>query len=180
MIKFTRCPRSCKIKHQDIEFKTRRTQIIEIKEQDNGKIRKEQDKTNSENLPEYLRPFTHLFNKKKFEKLLEQREWDHKTNLMEEALRKLNAKAYIIIIKEEKALNQWLNKQLKAGLIMESKSRYVALCFYIPKKDSSSQLVQDYRKLNQVMIKDKTLLPLIGEVIDKLNEAKYFNKLDLI
>jgi len=30
------------------------------------------------------------------------------------------------------------------------------------------------------MIKDKTPLPLIGEVIDKLKEAKYFNKLDLI
>jgi len=41
-------------------------------------------------------------------------------------------------------------------------------------------LVQDYRKLNQVTIKDKTPLPLIGEVIDKLKEAKYFNKLDLI
>jgi len=41
-------------------------------------------------------------------------------------------------------------------------------------------LVQDYRKLNQVTIKDKILLPLIGEVIDKLKKAKYFNKLDLI
>ena len=41
-------------------------------------------------------------------------------------------------------------------------------------------MVQDYRKLNQVTIKDKTPLPLIGEVIDKLKEAKYFNKLDLI
>ena len=34
--------------------------------------------------------------------------------------------------------------------------------------------------MNQVTIKDKTPLPLIGEVIDKLKEAKYFNKLDLI
>ena len=42
------------------------------------------------------------------------------------------------------------------------------------------QLVQDYRKLNQVTIKDKMLLLLIGEVIDKLKKAKYFNKLDLI
>jgi len=41
-------------------------------------------------------------------------------------------------------------------------------------------LVQDYRKLNQVIIKDKTLLPLIGKVIDKLKEVKFFNKLDLI
>ena len=56
----------------------------------------------------------------------------------------------------------------------------MASCFYIPKKDGSLQLVQDYRKLNQVMIKDKTPLPLIGEVIDKLKEARYLNKLDLI
>ena len=83
-------------------------------------------------------------------------------------------------LKEEETLNQWLDEQLKVGLIVESKSRYVAPYFYIPKKDGSLQLVQDYKKLNQVMIKDKTLLPLIRKVIDKLKEAKYFNKLDLI
>ena len=99
---------------------------------------------------------------------------------MEEALRELNAKTYTMILKEEKALNQWLDKQLKAGLIVESKSRYIVPCFYIPKKDGSLQLVQDYRKPNQVTIKDKTPLSLIGEVIDNLKKAKYFNKLDLI
>ena len=83
-------------------------------------------------------------------------------------------------LKEEEAINQWLDEQLKAGLIVESKSRYMAPCFYIPKKDGSLRLVQDYRKLNQITIKDKMPLPLIGEVIDKLKEAKYFNKLDLI
>jgi len=49
----------------------------------------------------------------------------------------LNAKAYAITLKEEKALNQWLDEQLKAELIMESKSRYVVPCFYISKKDCS-------------------------------------------
>ena len=81
---------------------------------------------------------------------------------------------------KKEALNQWLDEQLKAGLIVKSKLRYAALCFYIPKKEKSLQLVQDYRKLNQVTIKDKIPLLLIGEVIDKLKEAKYFNKLDLI
>jgi len=149
-------------------------------EQDNGKIGKEPDKTNLEDLPEYIQPFTHLFNKKKFEKLPERREWDHEINLTDEASKELNAKAYTMTLKEEEALNQWLDEQLKAGLIVESKSRYVAPCFYIPKKDSSLWLVQDYRKLNQVTIKDKTPLPLIREVIDKLKETRYFNKLDLI
>jgi len=44
-------------------------------------------------------------------------------------------------IKKEEALNQWLDKQLKARLIVESKLKYMAPCFYIPKKDGSLQLV---------------------------------------
>jgi len=55
------------------------------KEQDNEEIGKEQDKTNPEDLPEYIRPFTHLFNKKKFKKLPGRHEWDHKINLMDKA-----------------------------------------------------------------------------------------------
>ena len=44
-------------------------------------------------------------------------------------------------LKEEKALNQQLDEQLKVRLIVELKLRYIALCFYIPKKESSIQLV---------------------------------------
>jgi len=39
--------------------------------QDNGEIGKEPDKMNSEDLPDYIQPFMHLFNKKKFKKLPE-------------------------------------------------------------------------------------------------------------
>ena len=53
-IKFTRCPRSCKMKHQDIEFKTRRTQATETTAQDNREIEKKPDKTNPEDLPDYI------------------------------------------------------------------------------------------------------------------------------
>ena len=83
----------------------------------------------------------YLFNKKKFKKLLERYKWDHQINLIEEALKELNTKAYAMILKEEEALNQWLDKQLKAGLIVKSKLRYAVPCFYILKKDSSLWLV---------------------------------------
>jgi len=121
-IEFTRCPGSYIMKYKDIRFKTRRTKTTEITEQDNREIGKEPDNMNPENLLDYIRPFTHLFNKKKFEKLLERHEWDHEINLMEETPRELNTKAYAMTLKEEKALNQWLDKQLKARLIVESKS----------------------------------------------------------
>ena len=59
------------MKHQDIEFKTRKTQATETITQDNREIRKKPDKTNPEDLLDYIQPFTHLFNKKKFKKLPE-------------------------------------------------------------------------------------------------------------
>jgi len=69
-------------------------------------IGKELDPTNSEDSLEYIWPFTYLFNKKKFEKLLEWWEWDYEINLMENVPKKLNAKAYVMMIKKEESLNQ--------------------------------------------------------------------------
>jgi len=59
------------MKHEDIWFNTRRQMAMGKMKQNNGKIGKEPDKTNPEDLPDYIWPFTHLFNKKKLEKLLE-------------------------------------------------------------------------------------------------------------
>ena len=53
-IKFTRCPGNCMMKHKDIWFKTRRTKAMETTEQNNGEIRKKPDKTNPEDLPDYI------------------------------------------------------------------------------------------------------------------------------
>ena len=71
MIRFTRCPGHCTMKHEDIWFNTRKQMATDKTEQDNGEICKEPDKTNPEDLPDYIQPFTHLFNKKKFKKLPE-------------------------------------------------------------------------------------------------------------
>jgi len=56
---------------------------------------------------------------------------------MKDAPKELNVKVYPIILKEEETFNQWLDKQLKTELIVESSSRYTVPCFFIPKKDGS-------------------------------------------
>jgi len=83
-----------------------RTQAEDKKDNEHQEIGRELDLTNPEDLPDYIQLFTHLFNKKKFEKLPERRKWDYEINLMEEVPRELNAKAYAMTIKEEEALNQ--------------------------------------------------------------------------
>jgi len=51
--------------------------------------------------------------------------------------------------------------------------------FFIKKKDGSLQLVQDYRALNAVTVKNRYPLPLISELVSQLRRAKYFTKLDV-
>ena len=53
-IQFTRCLGQCTMKHEDIRFNTRRTKTMDTTEQDNREIGKEPDKTNPEDLPEYI------------------------------------------------------------------------------------------------------------------------------
>ena len=53
-IRFIKCPGSYTMKHKDIRFKTRRTKATETMEQDNREISKKPDRTNSEDLSEYI------------------------------------------------------------------------------------------------------------------------------
>ena len=50
---------------------------------------------------------------------------------------------------------------------------------FVKKKDGSLRLCIDYRKLNQVTIKNKYPLPRIDDMFDQLKDAKVFSKIDL-
>jgi hypothetical protein len=50
---------------------------------------------------------------------------------------------------------------------------------FVPKKNGKLRLVMDYRQLNDVTIKDRTPLPLISKLRDRLHGKKYFTALNL-
>jgi len=51
--------------------------------------------------------------------------------------------------------------------------------FFVEKKDGSKQMVMDYHNLNDQMVKNNYLLPLITELIDNMGSKKVFTKMDL-
>ena len=67
---------------------------------------------------------------------------------------------------------------LAKGLIRESVSPYAAPITLADKKDGTKRLCVDYRRLNKITVADKTPLPLIADVIDRLRGMKIFSKLD--
>jgi len=80
---------------------------------------------------------------------------------------------------EQKELDQFLKENLETGWIRPSKSPMASPVFFIKKKDGTLWLVQDYRALNAMTVKNKYPLPLISKLINKLRGAKYFTKLDV-
>ena len=50
---------------------------------------------------------------------------------------------------------------------------------FIPKKNGKLRLIVDYQRLNDLTIKDRTPLPLITELKDRLQGKQIFTALDL-
>src|SRR6266545_2868333 len=134
--------------------------------------------TFNEHVPPHLRHFHSVFSKDNFDKLPETKPWDHAVELTSDANPK-TCKVYLLSISEQAKLNTFLKKNLESGQICPLKSPMAAPVFFVKKKDGKLHLVQDYHALNAMTMKNKYPLPLIPELIAKLQGAKYFTKLDI-
>ncbi|GFX49996.1 hypothetical protein TNCV_3883241 [Trichonephila clavipes] len=74
---------------------------------------------------------------------------------------------------ERKEVNKHIEEWLNEGIIRPSSAEYASPIVMVKKKDGSSRMCIDYRKLNQKLVKDKFPLPIIEDVLDTLQEAKY-------
>jgi len=129
-------------------------------------------------LPTYVVEFRSVFAKEDFDMLLEHHKWDHAIELIPRVEPKLS-KVYPLSPLEQAELDAFLEENLRTRQIRPSKSPMAAPVFFIKKKDGSLRLVQDYRALNAVTIKNRYPLPLIFELVSQLRGARYFTKMDV-
>src|SRR5437667_11435472 len=78
-----------------------------------------------------------------------------------------------------KALEDYINDTLTKGWIRESKSPASVPVLFIPQKSGELRLYVDYRGLNALIVKNRYPLPLINELLDRLNGFVVFSKIDL-
>ena len=80
---------------------------------------------------------------------------------------------------ELQELKKQLQELLEKGYIRPSVSPWGAPVLFVKKKDGTLRLCIDYRKLNQVTVKNKYPLPRIDDLFDQLQGAEVFSKIDL-
>jgi len=139
---------------------------------------KETSKTSKNPVPPEYHEFIEVFTEKEATAPPPHRTQDHHIPLEEgktplyEPLQPLNEE-------KMKALKEYLDVNEKRGWIRSSISPAGALIHFVKKKDGGLRLCVDYRQLNEITIKDRTPLPLIGESLDQLSSATIYTKLDI-
>ena len=124
--------------------------------------------------------YADIFSEKGFHELPPHRPWDHAIDLIPDwETKKWKSRIYPLAPKEREAMNKDIEELLSSGRIRPSKSPLGSPTFYVAKKDGKMRLVVDYRKLNDITVKNAYPLPLIPELVEKWRGCKYFTLVDV-
>src|SRR5258706_6100275 len=129
-------------------------------------------------VPAQYHNFRDVFSKEAFDELPPQKAWDHTIDLTPGTELPCSW-TFPLSPAEQKELDNFLWENLVNGCICPSKSPMGAPVFFVKKKEGSLCLVQDYRKLNEITIKNSHPLPLVSNVLTRLHNAEWFTTLDL-
>jgi hypothetical protein len=86
---------------------------------------------------------------------------------------------YKIITAELEETKRYILDNLYKGFIEPSQVPFAVLILFVKKADRSLCLCIDYRKLNEILHKDRYLLLLINELLAQISKAKVYTKLDV-
>ena len=81
--------------------------------------------------------------------------------------------------KENKTMDDHVQELLSAGLVEPSSGEWRAPMLLVNKPDGTKRVTIDFRKLNDVTVKDVYPLPRIDEILDSMKGSIIFSKLDL-
>ncbi|GBM75167.1 Transposon Ty3-I Gag-Pol polyprotein [Araneus ventricosus] len=82
------------------------------------------------------------------------------------------------LAKKEEA-ERLVKEMVDTGIIEESSGPWASPIVLVKKKDGSTRFCVDYRKLNEITIKDCYPLPRIDDTLVALNGSQWFSTLDL-
>jgi len=96
-----------------------------------------------------------------------ERHYDHTIPILPQAI-PVNSKPYRYSPSHKDEIERQVRELPAAGLITPSTSPYASPLLLVQKKDGSWRFCVDYRRLNDITIKNRFPMPLVDEILDEL------------
>jgi hypothetical protein len=90
----------------------------------------------------------------------------------------VNQAPYPTSMKQESVIQEEVSKLIANDIATDSKSPWASPVVLVRKKDGSIRFCVDYRKLNDLTVKDAYPMPKIDDILDTLTGNFYFSTLD--
>jgi hypothetical protein len=122
--------------------------------------------------------FFDVFDKKASNTLASHRSYNHRIVLKKDVIFDYTS-LYKMFEEKLKIVKKYLEDNLKKDFIVASRSFFASSVMFMKKTNESLRFCVDYRKLNQLIKKNRYSLSLIEETLTHLSKTKYFIKLDI-
>ena len=144
-----------------------------------AKAKLQEEKTWDQIVPPQYHKWKKVFSEKEAWCLPQHQPWDIAINLVGGDNHALDCKVYPLTSAERPKLDKHILDMLEKGFIHPSKSKISSPLFFVGKKDGKERPVIDYCRLNSITKPDRFPIPLLQEMIEKVQKAKLFSKVDI-
>jgi hypothetical protein len=128
-------------------------------------------------LPQHLHRHLATFSKQDANMLPPHRAYDHHIELQGQPR---YGPLYSMSYEELEVLRDYLKENLEKGFIRSSSSPVSSPVLFVKKPGGGLRFCVDYRRLNEITVKNRCPIPLIQETLSRLSKAKVYTMLDII
>jgi len=123
--------------------------------------------------------FLDVFDRVQLNKLSSNRFYDHKIELTSDSTSS-HCQAYQMSSLKLLKVKKYLNKNLSKKFITSSQAFYLSLVLFALKANEDLRFCMNYHKLNVIFKRNRYLLSLTNEIINKIADCKHLTKVNII
>ena len=131
-------------------------------------------------ISKYFRDLSKIFDSKKIIKFFFHQFYDHKIEFLNDVESLFRNRVYSFFEFKFRKFKNYLKNNLSKNFIPSNKIAFVSSIFFVIKFNDQLRLCVDYKRLNQIIKRNRYFIFLIEKILIKMQKCKYFIKLNII